>query len=122
MRVRSKQNCTETITDLQKRENVRPRLKTKQNLHRENDRLLKKRQRQANNKHAPNCHSETEEPKDDMEDVINRSKKAAMKFLHRTKDEKNPHKHREIVCIICDRCIIGNRGNPQANKGTDFIA
>jgi hypothetical protein len=30
-----------------------------------------------------------------------------MKFLHRTKDLKNPHKHRAILCIICNRCIIG---------------
>ena len=69
-----------------------------------NNNLLMTRKRQAIKEH---CHSETEEHKDDMEDVIRRSKKEAMKFLHRTKDPKNPHKHRAIVCIICDRCIIG---------------
>ena len=31
-------------------------------------------------------HSETDEHKDDMEDVISWSKKKALKFLHRTKD------------------------------------
>jgi hypothetical protein len=71
---------------------------------RESDKLVKRRFRQAIKEH---CHSETEENKDDMEDVIRRSKKEALKFLHRTKDLKNPHKHRAIVCIICDRCIIG---------------
>ena len=71
---------------------------------RESDKLVKRRFRQAIKEHY---HSETEDHKDDMEDVISRSKKEAMKFLHRTKDLKNPHKHRAIVCIICDRCIIG---------------
>ncbi len=42
-----------------------------------------------------------------MANVIKWSKKEAMKFLHRTKDLKNPHKHRAIVCIICNSCIIG---------------
>ncbi len=72
--------------------------------HKQKNKLAKRRYRQAEKKH---CHSETEEHKDDMEDVISRSKKEALKFLHRIKDPKNPHKHRAIVCIICDRCIIG---------------
>jgi hypothetical protein len=61
-------------------------------------------------------HSETEEHKDDMEDVISRSKKT-LKFLHRTNDLKNPHKHRAIVCIICDRCIIGTEAIRKLTKG-----
>jgi hypothetical protein len=36
--------------------------------------------------------------------------KEATKFLHRTHDPKNPHSHRTIVCIICDRFIIGTEG------------
>ena len=62
-------------------------------------------------------HSETEEHKDDMEDVISRSKKKALKFLHRTKDLKNPHKHRAIVCIICDCFIIGTEAIHKLTKG-----
>ncbi len=63
-----------------------------------------------------------------MEHVINQSMKESVKFLHQAKDPENPLKHRAIVCIICDRCIIGTeaihklRGNPQANEGIDFIA
>ena len=80
---------------------------------RESDKLVKRRFRQAIKEH---CHSETEEHKDDMEDVISRSKKEALKFLHRTKDPKNPHKHRAIVCIICDRCIIGTEAIRKLTK------
>ena len=86
------------------------------NLHRENDRLANKRKSKAEKEQAANCHSETEEHKDDMEDVISRSKKEALKFLHRTKDPKNPHKHRAIVCIICDRCIIGTEAIRKLTK------
>ena len=81
--------------------------------HTESDKLAKRRKRQAEKEH---CHSKTEEPKDDMEDVIRRSKKEALKFLHRTKDLKNPHKHRAIVCIICDRCIIGTEAIRKLTK------
>ena len=45
--------------------------------------------------------------KGDMENVIDQSMKESVKYLHRTKDSENPHKHRAIVCIICNRCIIG---------------
>ena len=81
--------------------------------HREKNKLAKTRKRQAIKEH---CHSETEEHKDDMEDVISRSKKEALKFLHRTKDLKNPHKHRAIVCIICNRCIIGTEAIRKLTK------
>ncbi len=43
----------------------------------------------------------------DMENVINQSIKESVKYLHRTKDPENHLKHRAIVCIICNRCIIG---------------
>jgi hypothetical protein len=43
----------------------------------------------------------------DMEHVISQSMKESVKILHWTKDPENPLKHRAIVCIICDRCIIG---------------
>ncbi len=48
-----------------------------------------------------NCNGE------DMTNVIDRAKKEAKKFLHRTRDPANPHKHRATVCIICDCFIIG---------------
>jgi hypothetical protein len=78
-------------------------------LQRENNNMLamrKKRQAKTEEKTA-NCHAETEEHKDDMANVINWSKKEAIKLLHRIIDLKNPHKHRAIVCIICNCCIIG---------------
>jgi hypothetical protein len=42
--------------------------------------------------------------------------KEAMKILHRTKDPANPHKHRAIVCIICNRCIIGTEAIRKLTK------
>jgi hypothetical protein len=33
--------------------------------------------------------------------------KEAKKYLHRSQDPENPHKHKSIVCVICDRLIIG---------------
>jgi len=74
--------------------------------HTESDKLAKRRKWQAEKEH---CHSKTEEHKDDMVDVINWSKKG-------TKDPKNPHKHRAIVCIICDRCIIGTEAIRKLKK------
>ncbi len=52
----------------------------------------------------------------DMEHVINQSMKESVKFLHQTKDPENPHKHRAIVCIICDRCIIGTEAIHKLTK------
>jgi len=64
-------------------------------IHNEQVRLLMKRKREAEKLAKKiKLHSKTEEHKDDMEDVISWSKKEALKFLHRTKDLKNPHKHR----------------------------
>ena len=45
--------------------------------------------------------------KQDMSNVIDRATKEAKQFLQRTRDPANPHMHRAIVCIICDRFIIG---------------
>ncbi len=42
-----------------------------------------------------------------MTNVIDCAMKEAKQFLHRTRDPANPHMHRAIVCIICDRFIIG---------------
>ena len=42
--------------------------------------------------------------------AIHRSMKNAKKYLHRTQDPKNPHRHRTIVSIICDQFIIGTEG------------
>jgi len=80
---------------------------------RQKNKLAKTRYRQAIMEH---CYSEAEDHRDDMEDVISRSKKEALKFLHRTKDAKNPHKHRAIVCIICDCCIIGTEAIRKLTK------
>jgi hypothetical protein len=109
-------------------------------LHRENNRLEKKRKHQAmteeqtklqrkknrlatrrkcqakTEEQTANCHAKTEEHKDDMANVITWSMKEAMIFLHRTKDPANPHKHRAIVCIICDCCIIGTEAIRKLTK------
>ena len=122
-RKRKRQSETEEETKWHRENNRLAQMRKRQaeteeqrNLHRENDRLAKKRKSKAKKEQAANCHSETEEHKDDMEDVINRSKKEAMKFLYRTKDLKNPHKHRAIVCIIYDRCIIGTEAIRKLTK------
>ena len=44
---------------------------------------------------------------EDMSKIIDHATKEAKQFLHRTQDLGNPHRHRAIVCIICDRFIIG---------------
>jgi hypothetical protein len=44
---------------------------------------------------------------EDMTNVINWATKEAKQCLFRTQDPSNPHKHRAIVCIICDCFIIG---------------
>jgi len=80
---------------------------------RQKNKLAKTRYHQAIKEHG---YSEAEDHKDDMEDVISRSKKEALKFLHRTKDPKDPHQHRAIVCIICDRCIIGTEAIRKLTK------
>jgi hypothetical protein len=33
--------------------------------------------------------------------------KDAKKYLHRTQDHDSPHKHKSIICVICDQFIIG---------------
>jgi hypothetical protein len=33
--------------------------------------------------------------------------KEKTKFLQRTQNAQNPHKHKSIVCVICDQFIIG---------------
>jgi hypothetical protein len=43
----------------------------------------------------------------EMLNAIKRSMKEAKRILHRTQDPANPHCHREIVCIICDRFFFG---------------
>jgi hypothetical protein len=86
-------------------------------LQRENNKLAMRRKGQAETEEKiANCHAKTDEHKDDMANVINRLKKEAMKFLHRTKDLNNPHKHRAIVCIICYRCIIGTEAIRKLTK------
>jgi hypothetical protein len=42
--------------------------------------------------------------------AIHQSIKDANKFLHRTQAPKNSHRHKTIVCIICDQFIIGTEG------------
>ncbi len=33
--------------------------------------------------------------------------KEAKKYLHRSQDPENPHKHKSIVCVICNQFVIG---------------
>ncbi len=42
--------------------------------------------------------------------------KEAEKYLHRTQDHDNPHKHKSIICVICDRFIIGTEKNHHLSK------
>ncbi len=42
--------------------------------------------------------------------------KESVKFSHQTKKPENPHKHRAIVCIICDCCIIGTEAIHKLTK------
>jgi hypothetical protein len=82
---------------------------------RERDRISKMNQRQAETEEQAALarerdklrKSRSENQDGDMENVINHSMKESLKYLHRTKDPENPLKHRAIVCIICDRFIIG---------------
>jgi hypothetical protein len=37
-------------------------------------------------------------------------------YIHRTQDHDNPHKHKSIVCVICDRFIIGTEKNHHLSK------
>ena len=72
---------------------------------RKTDRDFKRRKREEMRNQLQNdrrdCNGE------DMTTVIDRAMKEARKFLHRTRDPANPHMHKAIVCIICDRFIIG---------------
>jgi hypothetical protein len=96
---------------------------------REKDRLSKRNQRQAKtheqavlarerNKLAKRRKLQpgSEKHSGDMEHVINQSMKESVKFLHQTKHPENPHKHRAIVCIICDCCIIGTEAIHKLTK------
>jgi len=42
--------------------------------------------------------------------------KKSVKYLHRIKDPDDPLKHRAIVCIICDRFIIGTEAIHKLTK------
>ncbi len=75
-------------------------------LSRERNKLAKRRKRQPG----------SEKQDGDMEYVINQSMKESVKFLHQAKDPENPLKHRVIVCIICDRCIIGTEAIHKLTK------
>ena len=44
---------------------------------------------------------------DDMPHAIECAMKEAKQILHRTQHPTNPQSHKAIVCIICDRFIIG---------------
>ncbi len=66
-------------------------------LAREKQRLAKRRKQQPG----------SEKQYGYMEHVINQSMKESVKFLHQTIHPENLLKHRAIVCIICDHCMIG---------------
>ncbi len=44
---------------------------------------------------------------EEMSHAIERAMKEAKQTLHRMQNPTNPQRHRAIVCIICDRFIIG---------------
>ena len=44
---------------------------------------------------------------DEMQNAIEHAMKEAKQILQRTQNPTNPHSHKAIVCIICDRFIIG---------------
>ena len=69
------------------------------------DRDSKRRQREEMRHQLQNYRRDCN--KQDMTNVINRATKEAKQYLHRTQDAENPHMHRAIVCIVCDRFIIG---------------
>jgi hypothetical protein len=93
-------------------------------LARERDRISKMNQRQAETEEQAALSrirdklrkSRSENQDGDMENVINHSMKESLKYLHRTKDFENPLKHRAIVCIICDRFIIGTEAIHKLTK------
>jgi hypothetical protein len=68
-----------------------------------NENTSKKRKQQGwqHNVSTTVCHDQ------EMTNAIKRSLKEAKQILHRTQDPANPHCHRAIMCIICDRFIIG---------------
>jgi hypothetical protein len=67
-----------------------------------NDNAAKKKKRQGQQHNFTTvCHNE------EMTNAIKHSMKEAKKILHRTQHPTNPHSHRAILCIICDRFIIG---------------
>ncbi len=71
----------------------------------------KKRDSMVRNRQAESAEEVAKQKKDNRNskrrkrvevNAIHQSIKDAKKFLHRTQDPVNPHRHRSIVCIICD--------------------
>ena len=73
--------------------------------HKKTDRDSKRRQSEEVRHQLQNYRNDCN--KQDMTNVINCATKEAKQYLHRTQDAENPHMHRAIVCIVCDRFIIG---------------
>jgi hypothetical protein len=88
-------NAGRLIVNIKKQRKIET---NEQGVKRRNIRADHKKKKRQNDKPGQN---------EDMENVINSAMKEARRFLHRTQDSANPHKHRAIVCIICDRFIIG---------------
>jgi hypothetical protein len=72
---------------------------------RKTDRDFKRRKREEMRNQLQNDRRDCN--REDMTTVIDPAMKEARIFLHRTRDPANPHMHKAIVCIICDRFIIG---------------
>jgi len=53
-------------------------------------------------KHEEMRHQSQSNREDTMTNVIDHATKEATQFLHSTRDPGNPHRHRAIVCNICD--------------------
>ena len=87
-----------------------------------NDKALKKRKRQTESTDAAVTRKATNKiymsalrkrrrqcqlQDDEMQNAIEHAMKEAKQILQRTQNPTNPHSHKAIVCIICDRFIIG---------------
>ncbi len=57
---------------------------------------------------------------DEMQNAIEHAMKEAKQILQRTQNPTNPHIHKAIVCIICDRFIIGTEKIHKIFKEPDF--
>ena len=102
MKVLMQPQHEKTTTMHQRKENARMKV-LMQPQHKKNNNNASKTRRCQRQQQNFNTMSHDEE----MSHAIERAMKEAKQILHRTQDPTNPQRHRAIVCIICDRFIIG---------------